>query len=95
MEDTFKRLLYAGVGLAAEATEKVQKEIDKLVEKGQVSDLEGKKIVDDFLEKTEDKRKEFESKFNEFVEKHGYSKNSEVAELRKRIDALDAKLAKK
>ena len=49
MEDTFKRLLYAGVGLAAEATDKIQAEIDKLVEKGKMSDVEGKKIVDDFL----------------------------------------------
>ena len=92
MEDAFKRLLYAGVGIAAEATEKIQKEVDKLVERGKVSDSEGKKIVDDFFAKTADKRDEFEGRFKEVVEKFGYSKSEEVAELRKRVEDLETKL---
>ena len=95
MEDAFKRLLYAGVGIAAEATSKVEKEVDKLVEKGKVTDSEGKKIVEDFLSKSEKTREEFEGKFKEFVEKFGYSKSADLAELQKRVADLEAKLAKK
>ena len=95
MEDAFKRLLYAGVGIAATATEKVEKTIDELVEKGKLSDNEGKKIIDDFLEKTETRREEFDDKFKGFVEKFGYTKKADVEDLRKRIDDLEAKLTAK
>lgn len=95
MEDTLKKLLYAGVGLAAEATEKLEKSLNDLVEKGKINDTEAKKKLDEFLSKTEDKRKEFEKKFNEFVEKHGYSKSADVVELRKRVEDLESKLGVK
>lgn len=95
MEDTFKKLLYAGVGLAAEVTEKFEKSMNELVDKGKLNNSEAKKNLDEFLSKTAEKRKEFEGKFNEFVEKHGYSKSSDVTELRKRVEDLEAKLGVK
>lgn len=95
MEDTLKKLLYAGVGMAAEATEKFEKALNELVDKGKLNDTEAKKKIDEFFEKTAERRKEFEGKFNEFVEKHGYSKNSDVAELRKRVEELETKLGVK
>ncbi|MDX2002258.1 MAG: phasin family protein [Chitinophagales bacterium] len=94
MEDTFKKLLYAGVGLAATATERFEKTVSELVEKGKVTDSEGKRIVEEFLEKTSTKKDEFDEKFKSFVEKLGYTKNSDVAELRSRIEELEAQLAK-
>ncbi|MBN4061565.1 hypothetical protein JYU20_00020 [Bacteroidales bacterium AH-315-I05] len=94
MEDTFKKLLYAGVGLAADATEKIEKEVNKLVEKGKTSDSEAKKVIDDFIAKTEEQTGEFENKFNEIIEKFGYAKNTEVAELRKKLEILETKAAK-
>lgn len=95
MEETFKKLLYAGVGLASQATEKFEDKINELVNKGKVSDLEGKKIVEDFLSKTETKRAEFESKFKEYTEKLGLSKKESLEDLKKKISDLEAKLAKK
>ncbi len=95
MEDTLKKLLYAGVGLAAEAGEKFEKSLNELVDKGKLNDSEAKKKLDEFISKTADKRKEFENKFNEFVEKHGYSKSSDVVELRKRVEDLESKLGVK
>ena len=95
MEDAFKRLLYAGVGIAASATEKVESTIDNLVEKGKLSDNEGKKIIDEFLEKSETRREEFDDKFKGFVEKFGYTKSADLDELRKRVEELESKLAAK
>jgi polyhydroxyalkanoate synthesis regulator phasin len=95
MEDTFKKLLYAGVGIASQAAEKFEEKINELVEKGKVSDSEGKKIVEDFLNKTEDRRKDFETKFKEYSEKIGFSKSDEVDQLKKKIEDLEAELAKK
>ena len=94
MEDSFKKLLYAGVGLAATATEKFEKTVDELVKKGKVTDSEGKRIVEEFLDKTNTKKEEFDEKFKGFVEKLGYTKNSDVADLRKRIEELEAQLNK-
>ena len=94
MEDAFKKLLYAGVGLAATATEKLEKTVSDLVEKGKVTDSEGKRIVEEFLDKTSTKKEEFDEKFTSFVEKLGYTKNGDVSELRKKIEDLEAQLAK-
>lgn len=95
MEDAFKRLLYAGIGLAATATEKFEASVNDLVEKGKVSDSEAKKLVEDFLEKTNTKKDDFEDKFKTFVEKIGYTSNNDVEELRKRVEELEAQLGKK
>ena len=62
MEETLKKIVYAGVGLAAQATEKFESTVDELIAKGKLSDKEGKKIVDDFFKKTEKKKDEFEGK---------------------------------
>lgn len=101
MEETLKKLVYAGVGLAAQATEKFEVAVNDLVKKGKLSDKEGKKIVDDFFKKTEKKKEEFESKFKstteEVVAKFNFAKQTDLDELSKRVAKLEkaAKPAKK
>ena len=95
MEKTLKNLLYAGIGLATEATEKVQSEVDKLVEKGKSADSEIKTTVENFISKTETKAGEFETKFNELISKFGYAKTSEVEALRQKLEKLEAEAAAK
>lgn len=91
MEESLKKLLYAGVGLAAQATEKLQKSVDELVEKGKMTDSEAKKVIEDFLDKSDSKKEEFEDRFNSFVEKFGYTKSEELEALKKRIAELEKK----
>ena len=76
MQNEFKKFLYAGVDLAAAASEKFQKSVTELVENGKISSSEGKKLVDEFLEKTEKRKEEFETKFNELKNKVGFSKQT-------------------
>lgn len=66
--DLLKNIVYAGVGLAANTSDKVKETIDELVEKGKISDTEGRKIVDDFFKNTSEKREEFEAKIKELKE---------------------------
>ena len=47
--DLIKNFVYAGVGLATLTTDKIKETIDDLVEKGKISDTEGKRIIEDFL----------------------------------------------
>ncbi len=100
--DMIKNFIYAGVGLATTTTEKVKEAINDLVEKGKISDTEGKKIMDDFFKSTENTKEEFEHKWNKLSDtltsKFDLKKNKEDKEvevLKKKIAELEGKLAKK
>jgi len=96
MEDLFKKLLYAGAGLAVTAKESLEKSIDELIEKGKLSDEEGKKFVENFFEKTAAKREEFEEKMTKVTEqiaaKLNYVKKTELEAMIKRLEELEAKM---
>lgn len=98
MEDLIKKFVYTGVGLASLTAEKLQKSIDKLVDEEKISEKEGKKIVDEFFQKTESKKKEFESQITkiteEVIKKFDFSKAKEIFELNKRVKALESKVSK-
>lgn len=98
MEKEFKKFLYAGVDLAAAASEKFQSTVTDLVAKGKISSEEGKKLVDDFFAKSEERKAEFEKKYKEFSDKLGVNKKKneeeELEELRKKVSDLEAKLSK-
>lgn len=97
MEDLFKKVLYAGIGLTAIAAEKVEALVKDLIEKGKLSEIDGRKIIDDFFKSTEHKREEFEEKIKKATEdvvgKFGRSnEHSDTAHLVARIEAIEAKL---
>lgn len=98
MEDLFKKFVYTGVGLVSLTAEKLQKSVDKLVEENKISTEEGRKIVDDFMNKTESKKEEFENQLKkvteEVINKFQIPKNKEVEALQKRVAALEAKVGK-
>jgi polyhydroxyalkanoate synthesis regulator phasin len=97
MEDSFKKFLYAGVDLAAEVSSKFEAGVKELVEKGRISDVEGKKLVDDLFEKTEARKEEFEAKYQEIKEKIGIVKKTEeevLAELKQKVADLESKIGK-
>lgn len=98
MEDVFKKFLYTGLGLAALTIEQVQKGVDELVSNKKISKEEGRKIVEDVMQKTTSKKEELEGQFKkmaeEVMEKFSFSRNKEIEELEKRISILEAKLNK-
>lgn len=98
--ELLKNFIYAGVGLASLTADKVKETVEDLVEKGKISDTEGKKIIDDFFKSTESTKDEFETKLKKLGDNISTSfdflksDNSEVESLKKRIEELEAKLAK-
>ncbi len=98
MEESLKKLVYAGVGFAAQASEKFEKSINDLVKKGKIEEKEGKKIVDDFFKKSEKTKDSFEAKFKstaeEIIAKFKFAPQSEVEALNKRIAKLEKMVAK-
>lgn len=99
MEETFKKLIYAGVGLAAQATERIEETINDLISKGKITDKEGKKIVDDFIKKTENKKESYETKFKTAVEdvtsKFNYVKKADYDALAKKVAKLEKEMKAK
>lgn len=98
MEDLFKKFLYTGVGLVALTAERLQSAIEELVDDGKLSKEEGKKVFGGLLEKTEEKREEFEERFKAFttkvVENLNLPTREEHEALLERIATLEAKLEK-
>lgn len=95
--DPFKKFLYAGVDLVADTSEKFSKTVTDLVEKGKISSTEGKKLVDEWIEKADTAKEDFEDKFHEVSQKFGFVEKSdeeELEELRTRVADLEVKLGK-
>jgi polyhydroxyalkanoate synthesis regulator phasin len=97
MENLFKKFVYTGVGLVSLTKDKVQKMVDELVDENKISTTEGKKLVDDFFETTDNKRKELETQLKDAVEKmvkkFNFASRKEVEELEARIKELEAALS--
>ena len=97
--EILKNIAYAGVGLATVTSEKVKETINDLVEKGMISDTEGKKIIEDFFVSTDKKREEFESKFKVASDKiterfDFFNKDKEIQDLNDKINKLEIELQK-
>ncbi len=95
MEDIFKKFLYTGLGLAALTIEQVQKGVDELVSNKKISKEEGRKIVEDVVQKTTSKKEELEGQFKklaeEVMEKFSFSRSKELEDLKRRVTILEAK----
>jgi polyhydroxyalkanoate synthesis regulator phasin len=99
MDELVKKFLYTGVGLAALTAEKLQETIDEMVGKGKVSKDEGKKIVDDFVDKVENQRDDFEGRWKEMVDNFTSSVNlpklvtqEDMEVIMRRLDVIEAKV---
>jgi len=97
MEELIKKVLYTGVGLVASATEKVQQQVNDLVDNDKISKDEGKKIVDSFVKSTEEKKTELETRLNEMVagiiNKLDLVRKSDIDDLIKKVERLEKEAA--
>ena len=98
MEKLIKKALYTGVGMVAATTECLQHVVDDLVERGKLSEEEGKKVVDDVIKNTETHRSQYESRFKRIVDS-AYEKlnipvpqSDTINKLEKRVKSLEVKL---
>jgi len=102
--EALKNIVYAGVGLATTTSEKIRETINELVEKGKISDTEGKRIIDDIFKTTESTMEEFESKVKTMTDKinatfdfkgkkEDKKEDKQVVSLEKKVAALEKELA--
>lgn len=93
--ETLKNLVYSGVGLVSITTEKFRELVEQLVDERKLSNEEGKKIMDEFFNSTEDKKEDFENQMTGLIEKvmktFNFATSSDVTTLEERVKVLEAK----
>lgn len=100
MLDTLKKVMYAGVGGAAFAVDKVNEGIQELIKRGEISEKEGKELVDEYVAKVKEESSKMKEQIEEAVKSHlgdapTASKNDidslkqEIEELRGRVAQLE------
>lgn len=98
VEDSLKQLLFTGVGLASNATEKLQETVNNLVQMGKLPSDEGKKIITDFIAQSINKKEDYEKKLQETLgeamNKFKFVSRDEYSALEDKLMELEAKLAK-
>lgn len=96
MIDLLKKTLLTGVGVAALTKEKIEELAKDFVEKGKISEQEGKIFVDDLIARSEESRdafqKQVEEKVQSVLSKMNLARQSEVDALKVEIEILQKAL---
>jgi polyhydroxyalkanoate synthesis regulator phasin len=98
MKEMLKNVVYAGIGAAFLTKEKIEELKSELVEKGKMSQEEGKHFVDDLLRKSEKAKDQLDLWINRRVEEQVKQLNlatrDEIAELQRKVEELQVALNK-
>ncbi len=99
MIDLLKKTILIGIGLASLTKEKMEELTDELVKKGEMSEKEGRELVDDLLNRSKEARKELDSRIEKIVadalDRFNVPNRKEIAELRQRIAVLEQESAQR
>ena len=92
MQELLKNVFYLGAGFAFMTKEKIEELKKDLIDKGKMTQDEGRQFVDDLVKKSEKAKEDVEKKVGELVadklEKMKVATSDDIAELRKQIDEL-------
>ena len=92
MFDLMKKGMLAGIGLALKTWDEVEKMVQEVQEKGEMSETEGRKFLDDVQKKYEEAQSKLEKRVEqtvkEFLKKTQIVTSDELKELKKEIREL-------
>jgi polyhydroxyalkanoate synthesis regulator phasin len=95
MFDLIKKTILTGVGLAAMTKDKVEELAKELTEKGEITEKEGKELIDDLLKRSEQAKKDLETKIEKIVEKvlgkMNLASKEDISKIEKRLKRLEKK----
>ena len=93
---SLRRVLLASVGVVALTIEEVGELVDKLVERGEIAEQEGKKLIIEIKEKRKKKTDEAEdmasSRMREMMDKMDVPTKSDIEDLSAKIATLSKKV---
>jgi poly(hydroxyalkanoate) granule-associated protein len=91
-----RRVLMAGVGAVALAQEEVEEFVKKLVERGEIAEKDGRKLVDDIMEKRKSRAQKaedaLETRIEGLLERMNVPTKSDIDDLSKKITLLAEKV---
>ena len=95
MFDIIKKTMLTGVGLAAMTRDKIEELAKELTEKGEVTEKEGRELVDEMVKKSEKAKKDLETKMEGIVEKvlgkMNLATKEDINKIEKRLKHLEKK----
>lgn len=93
MKDMFQKAVSLGLGLAAASKEQIEKAVDELVKKGEVSRAESSQFLEDLLVKGKEARQKVEDMVKERVQSilgdQPYATKEDIARIERRLAALE------
>jgi polyhydroxyalkanoate synthesis regulator phasin len=96
MKELLKSIVYTGVGAAFLTKDKIEELKSELVEKGKMTQEEGKQFVDELIGKSEKAKEQLELWLNKRVEERVKQLNlatiDEVNDLRRQVEELQVAL---
>lgn len=91
-----RRVLMAGVGAVALAQEEVEDFVNKLIERGEIAEKDGRKLVDDILEKRKNRAQKaedaLETRIEGLLDRMNVPTKRDIDELSKKITLLAQKV---
>lgn len=91
-----RRVLMAGVGAVVLAQEDVEEFVKKLVDRGEIAEKDGRKLVDDILEKRKGRAQKaedaLETRIEGLLDRMNVPSKSDIDELSKKITLLAQKV---
>ena len=96
MKDLLKKGLALGLGLAVESKEQLEKMVDELVKKGELSVADSKDLINELVQKGENQQKEMNAKiqeqFQKIIGELNLPTRADIDRLEKRIANLENQL---
>ncbi|MGD2049196.1 MAG: phasin family protein [Chloroflexota bacterium] len=100
MIEMVRKVLLASIGAVALTQEEVEKVVNKLIERGEIAEKDGRKLVKDLMEKRRKKatevkdesEEEFEKRMEEVLARMNIASKSDVDSINRKLTTLSKKL---
>ncbi len=96
MFDTLRRVLLASIGAAAIAQDEIDAFVDRLVERGEIAEKDGKKLVHELMEKRKSRgakaEEEISKRVDQVLNRMNIPSKADVETLSQKIAALSKKI---
>jgi poly(hydroxyalkanoate) granule-associated protein len=94
--DSTRRVLFAGIGAFALAQDEIEEFVDKLVERGEIAEKDGKKLLQEVMEKRKKNphygEEEMHKRAKAMLERLNVPTKSDIETLSEKIAALTKKI---
>lgn len=99
MKDVLKNMFYVGAGAAFLTKEKLEELRTDLIEKGKMTQDEGKQFIDDIVKKSEEAKSQLDQQIHEAIidqiKKMDVATGDDIGQLRVQIEELKAMIETK